>query len=237
MEKRGALQLFEVAEPLRSQKIQGRHGRDEWKIPSVPRGIEFHIVKDTARVRLASVGEYEFCVDIDRKISQHAQLAQEAGWNRIGLAEVVKNGDDIRLIESQNGFDLRAIVLLSTRAGVGGVLRLTANTFQETLIDVPYKGYTTQRIERVFDAFPPTGVELINNIHVHLDKRGVCRWQPDWGFTEEDSSPPVLLKMIAGSSFRIWRTGDVGDADRNFLVSWSGHELRTVVPKNEQRNG
>lgn len=216
------MQLFSVAEPI-NQKRRG---------PLEP-GLEFAMEEGTPIVRLATTEEYSFLLPLEEGLGRHAKhalgLAQATGTPRIYRADIIRQGEELCLTAEKDPDSREAAVLMSTAPGEGGELRLTANTFREAVEREHWGRHTHLQVVKHWDAFPPPGVELLNTEHVKVDSDGVCGWQTSWG--EQQTPPPILLKMVAGSSFRIWRSGDLGGAAPVFLVSWSGRELWTVVPR------
>jgi len=161
------------------------------------------------------------------------------GWKEPAIyrADYISENDSICLTTDRGDAPRDALVILDTAPGIGGSLRLTANTMSDALIRK--KG--VDEVVRECNAFPPLGVTLLNPEHVGIDNAGNCRWHPDWSF---EVPPPVVLRMMPGACFRVFRTGDVGDAAAVFLVSWREEEdrdlgervlrLYTVIPRNQE---
>lgn len=112
--------------------------------------------------------------------------------------DVVQDGDKLRIIKEQNMRDRRALVVVETAGGLGGTVKLYANTMSEEVDE------KTHRVVRKANAFPPPGVELI---------------------AERQSSvgPEFLVSMLPGASFRIVRSGKLPkDAAPELVVLWNG---------------
>lgn len=74
-----------------------------------------------------------------------------------------------------------------------------------------------QRVRRVHPPFSETvGVRLVQSALIS-----------DSGATWNEA----LVVMVPGTSFRIVRGGDTRDMVPEFLVVWTGHRLRTVIPE------
>jgi len=224
--------LFSVTEP----KNQKRRG------PLEP-GLVFNVEDDVAVVHLVTTGEYQLTLPLDKTLSagakQALQLAKATGAPRIYQADASRAEGRLQLVSTKDAHSREAIVLVATEAGEDGELKLTANTFRECLETERYGRHTHQQVTKVWNSFPPPGVELLNPEHAQIGEDGVCRWDPGVEIKTQ-VAPPILLRMNAGASFRVWRSGDICGAASNFLVSWSGKELWTVVPRNHdnhKRNG
>lgn len=78
-----------------------------------------------------------------------------------------------------------------------------------------------QRVRRVHQAFnEAVGVASLDNALLSDDG---ALWNE------------ALLTLLPGSSFRVIRGGDIHDLVPEFLVTWTGHKLRTVVPERYRR--
>lgn len=219
------MQLFDVTEPKQSRK-----GR--WLEPGL--NLEVDADKRTI-VPLATIEEYRFVLPLEPTLSHAAQLAMATNkdYNRIYKADVLRVKGDLVLGEEKdkNGTG-DAVIVLSTSPGVNGKLRLSANTFNERVDTKQWGKHTHRKVVRVWHSFPPAGVELLNPEHVTIDAEGICSCNPECKAT---GMPPILLRMVLGSSFRVWRDGELGGAAPVFLVSWSrgkdGNQLWTIVPE------
>lgn len=135
----------------------------------------------------------------------------EANWQWL---DVVPDGTQMsgadarpvmRLIKEQSIRDKRALVLVETAPGIGGTVKLFANTVTEWFDEE--KG----RVVREATAFPPPGVELLAE-------------KP----AQNGFGPEFLVSMIPGSSFRIVRSGKLYDSHEKknaapeIVVLWNG---------------
>lgn len=226
------MHLFNVTEP----KNQKRRG------PLEP-GLEFAMEEGAPVVHLVTTEEYGLMLPMDHVLAQHAEqaikLAQATGTPRIYRADLTRQGEELCLVSEKDPGSREAVVLISTAPGEDGELRLTANTFREGVELERWGRHTHLQVTKMWNTFPPPGVEIVNCEHIEVDENGVCRWGAAWAERGvQQAPPPILLKMVAGASFRVWRSGDLGGAAPVFLVSWSGKELWTVVPRNyEKKSG
>lgn len=119
--------------------------------------------------------------------------------------DVVPDGDALRIIKEQSIRDKRALVLVETPPGVGGTVKLVANTVTEIFDE------KKQRVVREANPFPPPGVVLL------AEKPGNDKWGPEF-----------LVSMLPGASFRIVRNGELFDhtekknAPPEIVVVWNG---------------
>lgn len=127
--------------------------------------------------------------------------ATSSNWQWL---DVVPDGNVMRLIKEQSIRDKRALVLVETPPGVGGSVKLYANTVTELYDE------KKQRVVREANPFPPPGVTLLAERQV------------------EGFGPEFLVSMAPGSSFRIVRSGKLYDhtekknAPPELVVLWNG---------------
>lgn len=111
-----------------------------------------------------------------------------------------------------------ALVLVETMAGENGHISFKSTTFDEVM------DFRSNRVRRRYrDQFPPTGVSIISE---GKSKQG---------------SRCLLLRMMPSSSFRMERTGALGEAPTVFTVAWKGRKgedggspLRIFHPERRQ---
>jgi hypothetical protein len=129
---------------------------------------------------------------------------RESTWQWLDVVPDAE-GNALRLIKEQNARDKRALVLVETPPGVGGSVKLFANTITEVYDE--QKG----RVTRTANPFPPPGVKLL----AEKPADGVF-------------GPEFLIEMAPGSSFRIVRSGKLYDhtekrfAPPELVVVWNG---------------
>ena len=149
-------------------------------------------------------------IPIGQGVLKELHEANNAGHNEATFQwlDVVPDGDMLRLIKEQSLRDKRALVLVETPPGIGGNVKLYANTVRETFDEG--KG----RVIREANEFPPPGVQFL------AEKPVVGPFGP---FGME-----FLVSMMPGSSFRIVRTGKLWDntekknAPPEIVVLWNG---------------
>lgn len=131
-------------------------------------------------------------------------------WNMLDVVPDAANLKDgvpmLRLIKEQNIRDKRALIYVETAPGVGGTVKLFANT--------PNESYSEEkkRVIRENNPFPSVGAELL------AQKDGVC-------------GPEFLVSLLPGASFKIVRSGNLTDTSRTskgrpspeMVVVWNGH--------------
>lgn len=235
--------LFKIAEPT--------------EIPDpIPPGLDFEVDEGETRIRLAGCKERGQCfhLPVGESLGKYiAKAKEEASWlsETNGSSEfmpVLEQGkivhvkDGLCLVRECEPIDLRidrrlrppcvACIHLVTEAGAGGKLRLTANSHDEVIEEVKQGRYNYQKVEYRWKPFPSVGVEVLNPHQVDITPEGFVHWRLEW---DVEDAPSLLLSMQPRSSFRIWRTGQLEGAPSMFIVSWSGTELRTVVPRRDRQ--
>lgn len=127
--------------------------------------------------------------------------------HRIDLAQ---DNDKLRVVKEQNPNDRIALVLVQTAPGVGGALKLFANTVKET--------FDEKKRRVVRDAMP---IEEAAGIEIIAEKPA-----------EGESSAEYLMAMQPGASFRITRTGKLFQAAPEIVVLWNGRwDYRVENPR------
>lgn len=131
----------------------------------------------------------------------HGPAPMKTTWNMLDVVPdetQVKLGVPLlRLIKEQNIRDNRALVHVETAAGIGGTVKLFANTVSERFDE------KRGRVIREANEFPPLGVKLL------ATKAGAC-------------GPEFLIEMAPGASFRIVRSGRLECAKPELVVLWNG---------------
>lgn len=145
-------------------------------------------------------------VPLGRELRCVFRDAMEEGLTDLRLlrAEMSTQGT-LRFVKERNPKDYRGLIYMATECGPGGGLRLLANSYREEL--------TRGRIRRVYDPFPPLGVEVLA------------------GGVSSNGAPQGLLVMHPGSSFRVERGGELEGASPILIMTWSGSLLRCFPPK------
>lgn len=149
-------------------------------------------------------------VGIGQGILKEMRDASDAGhdetmWQWLDVVPETPEGNVLRLIKEQSIRDKRALVLVETPPGIGGSVKLFANTITEVFDE--QKG----RVTREANPFPPPGVKLL----AEKPSNGVF-------------GPEFLIEMAPGSSFRIARSGKLYDhtekrnASPELVVLWNG---------------
>lgn len=123
--------------------------------------------------------------------------------------DVLADGDKQRVVKEQHQRDRRAIVAVETCPGVGGAVKLYANTSRE------WEDEKKQRVMKEPNPFPPPGITVL---------------------AERDSSlgnKEYLLLMVPGASFRIVRSGRLNGAPPELVVVWNGRwrEPQAYMPE------
>lgn len=144
-------------------------------------------------------------------------------------ADLLDLGDrGLRFEVEQDRNDLRALVYVGTRTAAGrpsndGPRDAIHNAVTFTSGDPKrfVEGEGEFRfVRRVHPPFSEVvGVELVANEQI-----------TDAGATWNEA----LLIMLPGSSFRVVRGGDMSGLVPEFLVVWTGHKLRTIIPQHYQ---
>lgn len=161
--------------------------------------------------------------------------ADNLPW-RLGVADFSSDGESIvRETKPECRWrwqeDRRALVLVQTAAGCGtangeGKLIFSARSFTERVsrkgkVVKEYHPFVTTS-DDTWLGQPMTGIEIV---------AAGCG---------PNGEPNALLVMREGASFRIYRTGDVGDAPREINVKWTGKMLtkwaRGRYPKDRSHN-
>lgn len=106
--------------------------------------------------------------------------------------------------------ETRALVLVTTQAGVGGRIALTTNCYQEEM--------NGDRVVRVYGQFPSIGIEVVGSINHSVN-------------TEHFICYEALLVLRDGASFRIRRTGDLDGASPILIVCWCNGCLWVRTPR------
>lgn len=155
------------------------------------KGIDFRFMKEGPHEILGVPIGQGFLKEFND--TGHDELVAMLHW-----FDVVPDGDKKRIVKEQNNRDRRALVLVETAPGVGGSVKLFANTVREEINE------KTQRVQREANDFPPPGVELI------AQRDGIV-------------GPEFLISMLPGASFRISRSGKLpSDAVPELVVLWNG---------------
>lgn len=226
------MHLFRITEPANPKAIvKMPNGKDRDPNIIAP-GIEFELDEEVAYIPL--IEENKVVLPMSKPLSHAAQMAKAADYV-IKQGNITRAEDGSLCLTRDTTPSQVAIVHIATQAGEGGILRVIANTYVEILIK---EIWGSSRVEQITNEFPPPGVELLNPEHVEIEKecfvdaicfKGVCSWKEE--FKHLSTTPPLLLRMVPNSSFRICRTGNLEGAFPEFLVSWNGNSLRTIVPK------
>jgi len=163
----------------------------------------FTITDRAARGITMTSGHTMFLLGVEVGQGVGKDVAERTG-GRLGVRVAIDELDlasresESRLVREANARDRRALVAVETVAGEGGSTALYSNLIQETL---------DQKRRRVIRTARP----LADAAGITVIAEAITDTGPNW-----------LLALEPGASFRIVRSGDLGDAPPELVVLWNG---------------
>jgi hypothetical protein len=130
-----------------------------------------------------------------------------------------RNGEYILTRETKK-FTYAALVNLHVAPGVGGAVYLSGERRVASAVWADGKEGRHPCVTTSWEQWPPVGVTT--DPAVEIEHTGRIKAPPD-------TPVPLVLGMIRGASFRVYRTGELDGAPREFVVRWTGKKLQTII--------
>lgn len=160
---------------------------------------------DAPHINITSNGEFYF--PLDEKLARFYLKQPKIAPIRMLRAEMAKDEQSLT-VARQN--DRTALLRLDLCGGQNGLVHITSSVYEEVVLK--------DRVEPVFRQFPPCGVRVVGE---HADPT-------PWSIGSERLE--LAITMMPGSSFRIHRTGNLGNHKANSYVRWNGFKMFVTKP-------
>ncbi len=149
---------------------------------------------------------------LDKMMANAFDRAPKLAPIRLIYATLTK---DLKSIACSRKADRCALLRIDVGAGQGGQVSLSACSFQDNLTE-------NGVVQKLYSTFPPQGVQVLGAYD-----------EPEPWFG--DQRLELVMIMLQNASFRINRTGRLGELRQNTYIQWDGFRLR-ITPEAKKRN-
>jgi hypothetical protein len=167
--------------------------------------------------------------------AREAGLINAEGACILARADVVSSPKGVRFNVEKDARDQRAFIYICTSTRAGDTARGSGQRGEGPDDSIPNTViFTSNEASHVVEGTGPR--DRVRWAHKPFSEAVGVELLDLALLTEEGATwNEALLILQPGASFRVVRGGDVRDLVPEFLVIWTGHKLRTVVPERYRR--